>query len=47
MFMYDAYLSRVNSEVFDLFDLDDVDACFENFKQLKYSQHFVLGGLFT
>ena len=44
MFMYDAYQSRVNSEEFSLFDLDDVDACFEKFKQLKYSQHLSLGG---
>ncbi len=26
MFMYDAYQSRINSEEFALFDLDDVDA---------------------
>jgi cleavage and polyadenylation specificity factor subunit 2 len=45
MFMYDAYQSRANCEDFTLFDLDDVDACFERFKQLKYSQHFVLGGI--
>lgn len=44
MFMYDAFQSRSNSEEFDLFDLDDVDACFEHFKQLKYSQHYVIGG---
>lgn len=44
MFMYDAYQSRANSEDFTLFDLDDVDAAFERFKQLKYSQHLVLGG---
>eukprot|EP00026_Physarum_polycephalum_P004310 Phypoly_transcript_04328.p1 GENE.Phypoly_transcript_04328~~Phypoly_transcript_04328.p1 ORF type:complete len:736 (+),score=97.57 Phypoly_transcript_04328:38-2209(+) len=44
MFMYDAYQSRINSEEFTLFDLDDVDACFEKFKQLKYSQHFSLTG---
>lgn len=42
MFLYDAYQSRTNTEEFTLFDLDDVDACFENFKQLKYSQHHVL-----
>lgn len=46
MFMYDAYQSRANSEDFTLFDLDDVDAAFEHFKQLKYSQHFVLSGNF-
>jgi cleavage and polyadenylation specificity factor subunit 2 len=44
MFMYDSYQARYNAEEFDLFDLDDVDACFEKFTQLKYSQHFRLEG---
>lgn len=44
MFMYDVYQSRHNNEEFTLFDLDDVDAAFENFKQLKYSQHLMLTG---
>jgi len=44
MFMYDAYLSRRNYEDFDVFNLDDVDAAFDNFIQLKYSQHYILSG---
>ncbi|XP_064621428.1 cleavage and polyadenylation specificity factor subunit 2-like [Lineus longissimus] len=38
MFMYDYYQSRHNTEEFDLFTLDDVDAAFDKIIQLKYSQ---------
>jgi len=44
MFMYDAYLSRANSEPFEVFNLDDVDTAFDKFTQLKYSQHVSLPG---
>uniref|UniRef100_A0A6B2L931 Cleavage and polyadenylation specificity factor subunit 2 n=1 Tax=Arcella intermedia TaxID=1963864 RepID=A0A6B2L931_9EUKA len=44
MFMYDAYQSRQNSEEFTVFNLDDVDAAFDNFVQLKYSQRYTLSG---
>lgn len=40
MFMYDAFEARKKDEDFDLWDLDDVDAAFDNITQLKYSQHF-------
>lgn len=45
MFMYDAYQSRIMNEEFDVFNLDDVDASFELFVQLKYSQHVTVQGL--
>ncbi|KAG1652144.1 Cleavage and polyadenylation specificity factor subunit 2 [Nymphon striatum] len=38
MFMYDLYQSRNNSEDFELFTLDDVDAAFDKIFQLKYNQ---------
>ncbi|XP_070579049.1 cleavage and polyadenylation specificity factor subunit 2-like [Ptychodera flava] len=38
MFMYDLFQSRHNTEDFDLFTLDDVDAAFDKIIQLKYSQ---------
>jgi len=45
MFMYDAFLSRQNSQDFeDVFTLDDVDLAFDHFIQLKYSQHYLLSG---
>jgi len=40
MFMYDAFEAKKKDEDFDLWDLDDVDAAFDNVTQLKYSQHF-------
>lgn len=40
MFMYDAFEARKKDEDFDIWDLDDVDAAFDLFTQLKYSQHF-------
>ncbi len=42
--MYDALVSKTSSEEFDLFTLDDVDACFEQFVQLKYAQRMQLPG---
>jgi Cft2 family RNA processing exonuclease len=44
--MYDAFLSRQNSQDFDVFTLDDVDLAFDHFIQLKYSQHYLLSGTF-
>jgi len=44
MFMYDVLLSKKDNEDFDTFDLDDIDAAFDLFKQLKYSQHHRLSG---
>uniref|UniRef100_T1J0U4 Cleavage and polyadenylation specificity factor subunit 2 n=1 Tax=Strigamia maritima TaxID=126957 RepID=T1J0U4_STRMM len=44
MFMYDLYQSRHNSEEFDLFTLDDVDAAFDKIIQLKYNQSVSLKG---
>ncbi|KAL5009373.1 hypothetical protein ScPMuIL_014954 [Solemya velum] len=44
MFMYDLYQSRHNSEEFDIFTLDDVDAAFDKIIQLKYSQTVSLKG---
>lgn len=44
MFMYDWYQSRHNTEDFDLFTLDDVDAAFDKIIQLKYSQTINLKG---
>jgi cleavage and polyadenylation specificity factor subunit 2 len=38
LFMYDAHQSRVMQEDFRVFDLDDVDAAFDKFIQLKYQQ---------
>eukprot|EP00871_Galdieria_phlegrea_P000397 jgi/Galph1/1358/GphlegSOOS_G6043.1 len=38
LFMYDAHQSRVMQEDFQTFDLDDVDAAFDKFVQLKYQQ---------
>lgn len=41
--LYDAYQAKTKSDGdFALFDLDDVDAVFENFKQLKYSEKLTL-----
>ncbi|DBA01353.1 TPA: hypothetical protein N0F65_001592 [Lagenidium giganteum] len=41
--LYDAYQARTNGDGdFQLFNLDDVDAVFENFKQLKYSEKLTL-----
>lgn len=40
--MYDAFQAKVKHEDFDLFSLDDIDAVFENFKQLKYSEKLTL-----
>lgn len=47
MFMYDAYQARSNSEDFTIFDLDDVDAAFEKFVQLKFQQRVALTGKCT
>ncbi|XP_074663107.1 cleavage and polyadenylation specificity factor subunit 2-like [Tubulanus polymorphus] len=44
MFMYDLYQSRHNTEDFDVFTLDDVDAAFDKIIQLKYSQTVTLRG---
>ena len=33
--MYDVILSRMEFEEFDLFTLDDVDATFDNFHQVR------------
>ncbi|KAF1333779.1 Cleavage and polyadenylation specificity factor subunit, partial [Globisporangium splendens] len=41
--LYDAYQAKTKSDGdFALFSLDDVDAVFENFKQLKYSEKLTL-----
>jgi cleavage and polyadenylation specificity factor subunit 2 len=39
------FQSRHNTEDFDLFTLDDVDAAFDHIQQLKYSQTVNLKGL--
>ncbi|EDO46395.1 predicted protein [Nematostella vectensis] len=44
MFMYDWYQCHQNSEEFDVFSLDDVDAVFDKIIQLKYSQTVSLKG---
>jgi len=44
MFMYDWFLSRNNSENFNLFNLDDIDSAFDKIKQLDYSQPVALKG---
>ncbi|XP_006812203.1 LOW QUALITY PROTEIN: cleavage and polyadenylation specificity factor subunit 2-like [Saccoglossus kowalevskii] len=44
MFMYDLFQSRHNTEEFDLFTLDDVDAAFDKIIQLKYSQIIEMKG---
>ena len=44
MFMYDLYQSRSNSEDFNLFTLDHVDAAFDLFVKLKYDQSVPLEG---
>ena len=44
MFMYDFYQSHHNTEDFQLFSLDDVDAAFDLVRQLKYSQSVTLKG---
>ncbi|XP_071079968.1 cleavage and polyadenylation specificity factor subunit 2-like [Haliotis cracherodii] len=44
MFMYDLFQSRHNTEDFDVFTLDDVDAAFDKIIQLKYSQTITLKG---
>lgn len=44
MFMYDLYQSRNNTEEFETFTLDDVDAAFDRITQLKYSQTVNLKG---
>lgn len=44
MFMYDVFLSRSNTEDFDLFSLDDIDAAFDKMTHLKYSQTVHLKG---
>lgn len=44
MFMYDLFQSRHNTEEFDLFTLDDVDAAFDKIIQLKYNQSVGLKG---
>jgi cleavage and polyadenylation specificity factor subunit 2 len=41
--LYEAFLAKTKRDgEFDLFSLDDVDAVFENFKQLKYSEKLTL-----
>lgn len=41
--LYEAFLSKSRSDgEFNLFNLDDIDAVFENFKQLKYSEKLTL-----
>eukprot|EP00761_Pharyngomonas_kirbyi_P001174 gb/GECH01001176.1/.p1 GENE.gb/GECH01001176.1/~~gb/GECH01001176.1/.p1 ORF type:complete len:727 (+),score=167.88 gb/GECH01001176.1/:1-2181(+) len=47
MFIYQLYESRYRGEDFDVFTLDDVDAAFEQIKQLTYTQHydFVTAGI--
>ncbi|GAB6020668.1 cleavage and polyadenylation specificity factor subunit 2 [Chamberlinius hualienensis] len=44
MFMYDLYESRHNTEEFDIFTLDDVDAAFDKITQLKFNQSVGLKG---
>eukprot|EP01112_Ceratiomyxa_fruticulosa_P013936 TRINITY_DN3952_c0_g1_i2.p1 TRINITY_DN3952_c0_g1~~TRINITY_DN3952_c0_g1_i2.p1 ORF type:complete len:765 (-),score=147.43 TRINITY_DN3952_c0_g1_i2:128-2422(-) len=44
MFLYDVFQSRHCNEDFTLFNLDDVDSAFENWRQLKFSQHLALEG---
>ncbi|CAG0914549.1 unnamed protein product [Notodromas monacha] len=44
MFLYDVYQSHHNQEDFNLFSLDDVDAAFDKFVQLKYNQTVQLKG---
>ncbi|KAG2388686.1 hypothetical protein C9374_000125 [Naegleria lovaniensis] len=42
MHMYDACQNVKQREDFETFDLDDVDLCFDNIIQLKYSQRYPL-----
>ncbi|CAI6363223.1 unnamed protein product [Macrosiphum euphorbiae] len=44
MFMYDLHQSLCNEEDFNLFNLDDVDAAFDKFIQVKYNQIVSLKG---
>ncbi|BFZ11972.1 hypothetical protein BsWGS_15011 [Bradybaena similaris] len=44
MFMYDLFQSRHNSQDFDKFTLDEVDAAFDRIIQLEYSQTITLKG---
>jgi len=46
MFMYDWYLSRHNTENFNLFNLDDIDAAFDKILQLEYNHPVNLKGRF-
>lgn len=43
MFLYDQCQSRHNSEEFDVYSLDDVDAAFDRVVQLKYHQTVTVG----
>ncbi|KAF2069615.1 hypothetical protein CYY_009063 [Polysphondylium violaceum] len=46
MFLYDLYQNKMEQQEFELFDLDDVDACFEKkrFQELSFSQHYTFEG---
>ncbi|ODN01603.1 putative cleavage and polyadenylation specificity factor subunit 2 [Orchesella cincta] len=44
MFMYDSYLNHHNTEEFNLFNLDDVDAAFDKIVQLQFGQIVNLKG---
>ena len=44
MFHFMSLQSRNNTEDFDMFTLDDVDAAFDKIIQLKYSQTVSLKG---
>ena len=46
MFLIFSFQSRHNTEDFDIFSLDDVDAAFDKINQLKYSQTVSLKGLY-
>ena len=45
MFLYDWYLSHRNTEEFDLFNLDDIDAAFDKILQLEYNHPVHLKGI--
>jgi cleavage and polyadenylation specificity factor subunit 2 len=44
MLLYDFYQSKLSEGDFELFSLDDVDAVFETFTKLKYSQTVTITG---
>lgn len=44
MCMYDTFSSLFNMDDFKLFSLDDVDAAFDQFQQLKFAQKVTIAG---